>query len=239
MNSAEGPPTPGGLFVWAFVCTWIEARVPDSLIAMKPLRWIALLALVCAAAGAVGQDVPSASIRSEHWLAGVFVGGGSGLYDRANVQFIRTGVRVGRVMTGELGGGNFRGTFELDAEVMPVDMVLWGEYKKNEFKPVYGFAVNPLVMKWNFTRDSSRRLIPYFLAQGGVIFTAVNVPPGDTSKINFTSGAGVGFNYFIRPRRSVSFDFRATHLSSASLGNHNPGVNSSLQISLGYNWWKK
>jgi len=57
--------------------------------------------------------------------------------------------------------------------------------------------------------------------------------------VNFTSGAGVGLNYFLRPGRSLNFDLRATHLSNASLGDHNPGVNSSLQLGVGYNWWKQ
>ena len=135
-------------------------------------------------------------------------------------------------MTRELGTGFARGTFEVDSEIMPLDYVLWGGYKN-----VYGFGVNPLVMKWNFTRAD--RAIPYFLAQGGMLWTNVNVPPGDTSQINFTSGAGVGLNYFIKPGRSVNWDVRATHLSNASLGSHNPGVNASLQFSIGYNWWKQ
>jgi hypothetical protein len=49
----------------------------------------------------------------------------------------------------------------------------------------------------------------------------------------------VGLNYFLRPGRSVNIDLRANHLSNASLGAHNPGVNSSLQISMGYDWWKR
>jgi lipid A 3-O-deacylase len=28
------------------------------------------------------------------------------------------------------------------------------------------------------------------------------------------------------------------HISSASLGDKNPGVNSSLLFSVGYSWWK-
>ena len=175
---------------------------------------------------------PASAIRSEHWVVGVLASGGSGLYDRDNVQMVRGGVRVGRVMTGELGSGLLRGTIELDAEIMPVDYVLWGGYQN-----VYGVGVNPLVMKWNFTRG--HKLIPYFLAQGGVLWSSHNVPPGNTSRFNFLSGPGVGFNYFLKPGRSVSFDLRATHLSNASLGAHNPGVNSSMQISIGYNWWKQ
>jgi hypothetical protein len=193
---------------------------------------IFILLLLTAAAGMAQSSGDASAIRSEHWVVGVLASGGSGLFDRDNVQFVRAGVRVGRVMTGELGKSWARGTFEVDSEIMPADYVLWGGYKN-----VYGFGVNPLVMKWNFTRG--RKVIPYFLAQGGILHTHVKIPPGNTSKVNFTSGAGVGLNYFLRPGRSVNIDLRATHLSNASLGDHNPGVNSSLQLGVGYNWWKQ
>jgi hypothetical protein len=199
------------------------------------MRWyrltiFALLTLLASAGMAQSGD-DAGAIRREHWDFGVLTSGGTGLVDRTNVQYIRAGVRVGRVMTGELGTGFARGTFEVDSEIMPVDYVLWSGYGN-----VYGFGANPLVMKWNFTRG--KKAIPYFLAQGGLLRTHVNIPPGNTSKINFTSGPGVGLNYFLRPGRSVNLDVRATHLSNASLGAHNPGVNASLQFSVGYNWWK-
>ncbi len=190
------------------------------------------LLLLSAAAGMAQSSGDAAAIRHEHWVVGVLASGGSGLFDRDNVQYVRAGVRVGRVMTGELGQGLLRGTFEEDVEIMPLDYVLWGGYKN-----VYGFGVNPLVMKWNFTHG--KKMIPYLLAQGGMLRTSEKIPPGDTSTVNFTSGAGVGLNYFLRPGRSVNFDLRATHLSNASLGDHNPGVNSSLQFGVGYNWWKQ
>jgi hypothetical protein len=191
-----------------------------------------VLLLLASAAGMAQSNDDAAAIRREHWVFGVLASGGSGLFDRDNVQFVRAGVRVGRVMTGELGRGVVRGTFEVDSEIMPLDCVLWGGYKN-----VYGFGVNPLIMKWNFTRG--RKTIPYFLAQGGMLHTQEKIPPGNTSTVNFTSGAGVGLNYFLRPGRSLNFDLRATHLSNASLGDHNPGVNSSLQLGVGYNWWKQ
>jgi len=199
---------------------------------MKSSRITILALLIVSTVAATAQTADdAAAIRREHWNAGVRASGGTGLIDRTNVRFIRAGVRVGRVMTGELGKGALRGTFELDSEIMPLDYVLWSGYKN-----VYSLGVNPLIMKWNFT--AGKKAIPYFLAQGGMLWSADNVPPGDTSKINFVSGAGVGMNYFIRPRRSVNWDVRATHLSNASLGKHNPGVNASLQFSIGYNWWK-
>jgi lipid A 3-O-deacylase len=199
----------------------------------KPLRCAMLAWLMLAAAAGLAQSSDdAAAIRREHWVVGVLASGGSGLFDRDNVQMVRAGVSVGRVMTGELGKGCVRGTFELDAEIMPLEYVLWNGYRN-----VYGVGANPLVLKWNFT--SGKKVVPYLLAQGGMLWTTDYIPRGNTSKINFIEGPGVGLNYFLRPGRSVNIDLRATHLSNASLGEHNPGVNSSLQISLGYNWWKQ
>jgi hypothetical protein len=198
---------------------------------LRRLTSIIVLTL-CAASAWAQSDDDAAAIRREHWVTGVTAGGGVGLVDRTNVKFTRAGVRFGRVMTGEHGKGLMRGTFELDAEITPVDYVLWGGYRD-----VYGFGINPVVLKWNFT--SGRKMIPYLMTQNGMLHTKVKVPPGNTSTVNFTSGVGAGFNYFLKPGRSVNFDVRAIHLSNASLGDHNPGVNAGLQFSVGYNWWKK
>jgi lipid A 3-O-deacylase len=192
-----------------------------------------LLLTLCAVSALAQSDDDAAAIRREHWMAGVLVSGGSGLIDRTNVQFIRAGLRVGRVLTGELGKGVGRGTFELDAEIAPVDYVLWRGYGD-----VYGFSVSPVVMKWNFT-GFGHKTIPYFLAAGGMLHTRVKIPPGNTSTVNFVTGPGIGFNHFLKPGRSLNVDVRATHLSNGSLGDHNPGVNASLQLSVGYNWWKQ
>jgi hypothetical protein len=45
-------------------------------------------------------------------------------------------------------------------------------------------------------------------------------------------------HYFFKDKRSVDFSANAVHISSASLGDKNPGVNASIQVSLGYTWWK-
>ena len=177
-----------------------------------------------------GDD--AVSIRHEHWVFGVLASGGSGLFDRDNVQFVRAGVRVGRVMTGELGQGWLRGTFEVDVEVMPRRFCSVGRLQERLWlrRESGGDEVEL------YPRQESDSV---FSGAGRNAVAPTKIPPGDTSKINFTSGAGVGLNYFLRPGRSVNFDLRATHLSNASLGDHNPGVNSSLQFAVGYNWWKQ
>jgi hypothetical protein len=142
---------------------------------------------------------------------------------------VRAGGRIGRVLTGE----HKYGSFEVDAEVSPVDYTLWDGYKD-----VYGFSANPLVLKWNFPTHVGSKATGFLLAQGGFIYSADKIPPGDTSNFNFTSGIGVGMHIFTRSNRAVTLDMRAIHLSNASIGNHNPGINASLQFSLGYTWFK-
>ena len=100
-----------------------------------------------------------------------------------------------------------------------------------------------------------RRYPPLLLlgtGRGGVLWTnhkypAFGGPPyneqndgpnADASVWNFTPQGGVGVHYFLRPRRSIDFGANAIHISSASLGDRNPGVNASVQFSLGYTWWK-
>jgi hypothetical protein len=60
----------------------------------------------------------------------------------------------------------------------------------------------------------------------------------DTSVWNFTPQFGVGAHYFVSSTRSIDFGANAIHISSASLGDRNPGVNASVQFTIGYSWWK-
>jgi len=186
-------------------------------------------------ASALAQtDAPASdadALRHQDCMLTLFAGGGSGVGQRTNVQMFRAGARVGRVMTGELGQSWAKGTFELDAEITPIDYVFWSGYKN-----VYGFGVTPVDMKWNFTRG--KRVVPFVEAAAGVLWSASRIPPGDTSRINFTPGGGGGMHIFLKPGRALTWTLRAEHISNASLGNHNPGVNASLQGSLGYTWFK-
>lgn len=168
--------------------------------------------------------------KSPHWNFGVFATGGTGLYQDSNVQMFGVGGRFGRVLIHQHGPGVLRGTFEWNGEVLP----LYQFYREGE--TTTGAVINPIVMKWNFTRG--KKVIPFFQAMTGVILTTKDFPPGDTSSINFNSGAAVGMNIFTTGKRSVAFDVRALHISNASIGNHNPGVNTSLQFTVGYSWWK-
>ena len=49
---------------------------------------------------------------------------------------------------------------------------------------------------------------------------------------------GAGIHYFTRAGRSWDLGVNGVHISSASLGDRNPGVNASVEVQLGYTFWK-
>lgn len=126
-----------------------------------------------------------------------------------------------------------------------------------------GASLTPIILRWNLT--SGKRWMPWIQGAGGVLWTnhkypafGEPLPPAgstaygpngqdllsedgpntETSVWNFTPQFGVGAHYFLKPKRSIDFAANAVHISSASLGDKNPGVNASVQVSIGYTWWK-
>ena len=116
----------------------------------------------------------------------------------------------------------------------------------------HGVSLTPVILRWNFA-TSSHRIQPWFQAAGGLIYTTHKFPPnylscpepkctppidGGTSVWNFSPQGGGGIHYFIRPKRSIDLGVNGVHISSASLGDRNPGVNASVQIQVGYTFWR-
>jgi lipid A 3-O-deacylase len=116
-----------------------------------------------------------------------------------------------------------------------------------------GVSLTPVIFRWNFLTQS-RRFQPWFQGAGGLIYTTRQFPPsfsstppgvlpsytvdGSTSVWNFSPQGGAGFHYFTRDKRSIDVGLNAVHISSASLGDRNPGVNASIQVQVGYTFWK-
>jgi hypothetical protein len=101
---------------------------------------------------------------------------------------------------------------------------------------VWGGSIRPVIWQWNFT--SAHKFAPYVAAVGGIVFTRENVPPGDTSQVNFTPGIAFGSNVFVKPHRALFVEGSIAHLSSASLGDRNPGYNVNFLFTVGYSWFK-
>ncbi|MEG9435336.1 acyloxyacyl hydrolase [Edaphobacter sp. HDX4] len=175
------------------------------------------------------------------------------------------GGQAGKVLTPNVGPGILHGNFEYGIQFFPFWQSYTPRFERRkctapgacsaayEVGGTYtGLSITPILLRWNFTGSGRRKLVPWAQGGGGMIWTnhkypAVGGPPyneitngsaANTSVWNFTPQFGVGLHYFLRPNRSLDFGANAIHISSSSLGDKNPGVNASIQFSLGYTWWK-
>lgn len=207
-------------------------------------------------------DPVAALSASRPFEYGPFVNGGFGTGNRTSYKFFDFGIHAGKVLTGPMGNGWLRGQFEYGIEVMP----LWQAYtptfrRVNCYLPpggsvtctgpfptggLYnGISITPIILRWNLLHG--RRWMPWVQGAGGMVWTNHKFPPIGpipapgrlgSSVFNFTPQFGIGMHYFVRSRQSIDFSANAVHISSASLGDTNPGVNASVQFSVGYTWWK-
>lgn len=203
---------------------------------------------------------PVAQVRDHRsWEYGPFVNWGTGVGNRDTFKFFFTGVELGKVLTPVLHAGIFTGQFEFAGNLIP----FWQAYTPAPHIQSFtyqgqpylaqvgggtytGLSITPVIFRWNFLTHS-RRIQPWFQAAGGLIYTTHKFPPdqlvphgtpGGTSVFNFSPQGGFGLHYFTRPGRSVDLGVNAVHISSASLGDRNPGVNASIQIQVGYTFWR-
>jgi hypothetical protein len=198
----------------------------------------------------------------------LFEGGNGLTDNRGGFHFLWAGVQAGRVLTNNMGRGILRGNFEYGVQVLPYFQAFTPRFPRVSCQPVpgspliecsqpytvggtySGVSITPIILRWNFARHG--HWTPWAQAAGGLLWTnhkfpaygstavnlTVNGPNGETSVWNFTPQGGIGLHYFTRPNRSIDFSANGTHISSASLGDRNPGVNASVQFTVGYSWWK-
>jgi lipid A 3-O-deacylase len=198
----------------------------------------ALLLAVCGIAqaqssGTVNESPVAKVANSIPWEYGALIQGGNGLTEnRDGFHFLMAGGHLGKVLTPELGHGLLKGNFEYAVEVFP----FWQSYTP-KFQKASCFAVP--TAGTTFIGPGLLWTNHKYPAFGSNVLNLTNDGPNsDASVFNFTPQGGVGFHYFVKDRRSVDFSANAVHISSASLGDKNPGVNASVQFSLGYTWWK-
>ncbi|MDE3148278.1 MAG: acyloxyacyl hydrolase [Acidobacteriota bacterium] len=213
--------------------------------------------------GSTGSEAaanPVAQVRqARSWEYGPFVNWGTGVANRSGYKFFWAGFQVGKPLTPVLHAGIIAGQFELGGNIMP----LWQAYTPPPHEQIFtyrgqsfvapvgggtfrGVALTPVILRWNFLTHS-HRVQPWFQGAGGLIYTTHKFPPdqlvphgtpGATSVFNFAPQGGIGFHFFLQPKRSVDVQVSGVHISSASLGDRNPGVNASVQIQVGYTFWK-
>ncbi len=202
------------------------------------------------------------------WEYGPFVNWGTGVGNRSDYKFLWGGFELGKVMTPVLHAGFMTGQFELAGNIMPLWQAYTPAPHTAEITCLspsgqayscpypygggtfYGVGLTPVIFRWNFL-TRSKRIQPWFQAAGGLIYTTHKFPPdylsdpnsippidGGTSVWNFSPQGGGGVHIFLRPKRSIDINVNGVHISSASLGDRNPGVNGSVQVQVGYTFWK-
>ena len=213
-----------------------------------------------AQSGVAASDNPVAQVRqAKSWELGPFVSYGNGIGDRGDYRFLSVGFQLAKPITRVLHAGILSGQFELGGNVMP----LWQAYTPAPHQELFncsgqacelpvgggtftGASLTPVIFRWNFL-TRAQRFQPWFQGAGGLIYTTHKFPPdilvpqgtpGGTSVWNFSPQGGIGFHYFTRPKRSIDVGINAIHISSASLGDRNPGVNASLHLQVGYTFWR-
>jgi Lipid A 3-O-deacylase (PagL) len=194
-----------------------------------------LFALLFAALPLLAQQTAPApstdsveALRTPGWNYGFYVGGSQSFANTPSAQSFLMAGRIGRVLTHQLGSNALRGSFEMAVDLIPI----------NEFwiagNAQYAGAVNPFIAKWNFT--GGKTVAPYLAAVGGVVFSSKDLPVPNSSQINFTSGAELGLQWFHHSKNSIDFAAKVYHLSNASIGTLNPGINGAVQFMVGYTW---
>ena len=195
-----------------------------------------------------GGDFVSHAMKRDPWDRGVFIDGGFGTSGETSDHFLNAGVRIGKVLTDATGPGILRGQFEYAIELIPY----WQAFTPKETYRLgpqlpsvttggtyTGLSMTPAILRWNLVRW--RRVMPWIQGGGGLIWTNHKFPPNGsrgTSVWNFEPQIGVGVHYFVKADRAITFGANAVHISNASLGDANPGVNATVQFQIGYTWWK-
>lgn len=227
-----------------------------------------IVLMLAVTAGAAAQQTPAtevaenpvAQVRNQRaWSFGPIANWGTGVGDRSSFKFFFAGAHISKVLTPVVHAGPFSGQFEYGGDIIP----FWQAYTPAPHMVTYvidgvtyhepvgggtytGASLTPVIFRWNFLTQS-KRIQPWFQGAGGLIYTSHKFPPeilvphgtpGATSVWNFSPQGGIGIHYFTRPGRSIDFGVNAVHISSASLGDRNPGVNASVQFQVGYSFWK-
>ncbi|MDB6021052.1 MAG: hypothetical protein JWQ04_909 [Pedosphaera sp.] len=133
-------------------------------------------------------------------------------------------LRIGRVMTGELGKGHwYQGNVELLGEV----------FVGTQFNPqLRYFAGAAPVLRYNFMTGT--RWVPFVDASAGVLSTAIGRPDLG-GNFEFDLQGGPGIKYFFRNNAAFIFQYRYLHFSSAGIYHPNKGVNAN-NLLLGVSW---
>ena len=205
---------------------------------------------------AQSASVANGLLTERPWVIGVMAGGGTAIADHvagaagraaAILNFSNAGVRFGRVVNSPHGEGAFTNQLEISSEltpfwqaVYPRQQLVFHSSNGTQTDPGFGYttrgvSLTPVQLRLEFVKHS--KVVPWVQIGCGVLWTTRDFPTMHTASVNFTPQAGVGFHLFTRRRQSIDIFANAVHISNGNTADSNPGVNVTVQASLGYSWW--
>jgi hypothetical protein len=194
--------------------------------------FIAGLFVLLWAAEATAQNTPSPPSRNERWDISVWIAGATGEENTdsfAEARIWSAGVVIGRVITTGAARGWRQGSLEYGFDLIPAIV-------QSRPRTVFGGGFEPVILRWKSSHHLGL-LAPYIELAGGALFSSSNLPPGNTSAVNFTARAGGGIQVFTKRRQALDVGCRWWHVSNANLGVRNPEFNG-VQVGIGYHWFK-
>lgn len=100
------------------------------------------------------------------------------------------------------------------------------QFKRYTMHDVYGFGLSPFSAE--ATKAVSDKLTTVVsVTSGGAIFSAV-IPYGKATRANFTVSPGIALEWRASASHAIAFGYTLHHLSNASFGEANPGMNSHI-----------
>jgi lipid A 3-O-deacylase len=185
---------------------------------VRRISWWLLFAWL-AGGGTAGAADPVVTATREWALLG-----GYGITHRGfgatqtQVQTVDAIGRFGWFLSVEVGEGHWcQGRHELLVElplhltVDPKDRIMTGGY---------------LLGSWKFTGLADRRLYPYVLAGGGVLFNDLGLATQGT-RLNYSYQGGTGLQYLLKQDMALLAEYRYHHVSNAGTAEPNEPLNSS------------
>lgn len=86
-------------------------------------------------------------------------------------------------------------------------------------------GLNPLFFSVRY--DRGQALVPFVEGGEGLLYTDLR-GQGLGTRFQFSSQAGAGLHWFVRPRLALTAAYRLRHISNAGITDHNRGLNTDF-----------
>jgi lipid A 3-O-deacylase len=185
---------------------------------VRRIFWWLLLAWLVGGGTAGAADPVATATHERALLAGYGITHRGFGATRTQVQTVDAIGRFGWFLSAEVGEESwYQGRHELLVElplhltVDPQTRIMTGGY---------------LLGSWKFTGLADKRLYPYVLAGGGVLFNDLGLATQGT-RLNYSYQGGTGLQYLINQELALLAEYRYHHVSNAGTAEPNEPLNSS------------